>query len=133
MFLTQGRASLTPEKQRFAHEHGEMKNLEDIVKDIKPSVLIGNFFDFKAMTLFFAEKKWGCGFVWRQDQVPLNRVHLCVFSENTGCIMDSIKQLKKIVIIQACYTAFILSNPFYRGKNMTGFKHLMEDLTTFLK
>ncbi|KAI1241111.1 hypothetical protein IHE44_0009573 [Lamprotornis superbus] len=36
-----GRASLTHEKQRFAHEHGEMKNLEDIVRDIKPSVLIG--------------------------------------------------------------------------------------------
>ncbi|KFP02057.1 NADP-dependent malic enzyme, partial [Calypte anna] len=40
-FLTQGRASLTSEKQRFAHQHAEMKNLEDIVKDIKPSVLIG--------------------------------------------------------------------------------------------
>uniref|UniRef100_A0A8C5U2G9 Malic enzyme n=2 Tax=Malurus TaxID=55806 RepID=A0A8C5U2G9_9PASS len=39
--VVKGRASLTPEKQRFAHEHGEMKNLEDIVKDIKPSVLIG--------------------------------------------------------------------------------------------
>uniref|UniRef100_A0A8C9U4Y8 Malic enzyme n=1 Tax=Serinus canaria TaxID=9135 RepID=A0A8C9U4Y8_SERCA len=37
----EGRASLTHEKQRFAHEHHEMKNLEDIVKDIKPSVLIG--------------------------------------------------------------------------------------------
>ncbi|NXT48192.1 MAOX enzyme, partial [Pluvianellus socialis] len=39
--IVKGRASLTPEKQRFAHEHGEMKNLEDIVNDIKPSVLIG--------------------------------------------------------------------------------------------
>ncbi|NXH83005.1 MAOX enzyme, partial [Edolisoma coerulescens] len=39
--VVKGRASLTPEKQRFAQEHGEMKNLEDIVKDIKPSVLIG--------------------------------------------------------------------------------------------
>ncbi|XP_075001498.1 NADP-dependent malic enzyme [Calonectris borealis] len=39
--IVKGRASLTAEKQRFAHEHGEMKNLEDIVKDIKPSVLIG--------------------------------------------------------------------------------------------
>lgn len=39
--VVKGRASLTHEKQRFAHEHGEMKNLEDIVKDIKPSVLIG--------------------------------------------------------------------------------------------
>lgn len=63
LFCTQGRASLTHEKQRFAHEHRELKNLEDIVKDIKPTVLIGNFFDFKAMTLFSVEKKWGCGFV----------------------------------------------------------------------
>ncbi|KAM6083026.1 NADP-dependent malic enzyme [Chlamydotis macqueenii] len=39
--IVKGRASLTAEKQHFAHEHGEMKNLEDIVKDIKPSVLIG--------------------------------------------------------------------------------------------
>ncbi|KAM6207644.1 NADP-dependent malic enzyme [Sarcoramphus papa] len=39
--IVKGRASLTSEKQRFAHEHGEMKNLEDIVRDIKPSVLIG--------------------------------------------------------------------------------------------
>ncbi|NWY55000.1 MAOX enzyme, partial [Chionis minor] len=39
--IVKGRASLTPEKQRFAHEHGEMKNLEDIVNDIKPSALIG--------------------------------------------------------------------------------------------
>lgn len=39
--IVKGRASLTSEKQRFAHQHAEMKNLEDIVKDIKPSVLIG--------------------------------------------------------------------------------------------
>ncbi|XP_068264037.1 NADP-dependent malic enzyme [Nyctibius grandis] len=39
--IVKGRGSLTSEKQRFAHEHGEMKNLEDIVRDIKPSVLIG--------------------------------------------------------------------------------------------
>ncbi|XP_030800249.1 NADP-dependent malic enzyme isoform X1 [Camarhynchus parvulus] len=39
--VVKGRASLTHEKQRFAHQHHEMKNLEDIVKDIKPSVLIG--------------------------------------------------------------------------------------------
>lgn len=57
LFLAQGRASLTSEKQRFAHEHGEMKNLEDIVREIKPTVLIGNFFYFKAMTLFFVGKK----------------------------------------------------------------------------
>ncbi|XP_032910671.1 NADP-dependent malic enzyme [Catharus ustulatus] len=39
--IVKGRASLTHEKQRFAHEHREMKNLEEIVRDIKPSVLIG--------------------------------------------------------------------------------------------
>ncbi|KAM9018748.1 NADP-dependent malic enzyme [Ara ararauna] len=39
--IVKGRASLTSEKQHFAHEHAEMKNLEDIVRDIKPSVLIG--------------------------------------------------------------------------------------------
>ncbi|KAM9382578.1 NADP-dependent malic enzyme [Phaethornis superciliosus] len=39
--IVKGRASLTSEKQHFAHQHAEMKNLEDIVKDIKPSVLIG--------------------------------------------------------------------------------------------
>ncbi|NXR42341.1 MAOX enzyme, partial [Zosterops hypoxanthus] len=39
--VVKGRASLTHEKQRFAHEHRELKNLEDIVKDIKPTVLIG--------------------------------------------------------------------------------------------
>ncbi|KFV76748.1 NADP-dependent malic enzyme, partial [Dryobates pubescens] len=39
--IVKGRASLTPEKQRFAHPHPEMKNLEDIVRDIKPTVLIG--------------------------------------------------------------------------------------------
>ncbi|NWU35925.1 MAOX enzyme, partial [Hylia prasina] len=39
--VVKGRASLTHEKQRFAQEHGEMKNLEEIVKAIKPTVLIG--------------------------------------------------------------------------------------------
>ncbi|XP_062427032.1 NADP-dependent malic enzyme [Rhea pennata] len=39
--VVKGRASLTSEKKRFAHEHDEMKILEDIVRDIKPSVLIG--------------------------------------------------------------------------------------------
>ncbi|XP_050170392.1 NADP-dependent malic enzyme [Myiozetetes cayanensis] len=39
--VVKGRASLTSEKQRFAHEHAEMKDLEDIVRDIKPTVLIG--------------------------------------------------------------------------------------------
>ncbi|XP_004628315.1 NADP-dependent malic enzyme [Octodon degus] len=39
--IVKGRASLTQEKAKFAHEHKEMKNLEAIVKEIKPTVLIG--------------------------------------------------------------------------------------------
>lgn len=83
LFLTQGRASLTPEKQRFAHEHGEMKNLEDIVKDIKPSVLIGNFFDFKAMTLFFVEKKMGMWLCLKtRSSSSEQSLPLCVFGKH---------------------------------------------------
>ncbi|XP_044530367.1 NADP-dependent malic enzyme-like [Gracilinanus agilis] len=39
--IVKGRAFLTYEKERFAHEHYEMKNLEKIVQEIKPTVLIG--------------------------------------------------------------------------------------------
>lgn len=39
--IVKGRASLTQEKERFAQPHAEMKNLEDAVKDIKPTALIG--------------------------------------------------------------------------------------------
>lgn len=39
--IVKGRAALTHEKEQFAHQHAEMKNLEDIVNDIKPTVLIG--------------------------------------------------------------------------------------------
>uniref|UniRef100_F6QV43 Malic enzyme n=1 Tax=Monodelphis domestica TaxID=13616 RepID=F6QV43_MONDO len=39
--IVKGRSFLTHEKERFAHEHHEMKNLEEIVRDIKPTVLIG--------------------------------------------------------------------------------------------
>ncbi|XP_053143089.1 NADP-dependent malic enzyme isoform X2 [Hemicordylus capensis] len=39
--IVKGRASLTTEKKRFAHQHDEKKNLEDIVNDLKPTVLIG--------------------------------------------------------------------------------------------
>uniref|UniRef100_G1KCW3 Malic enzyme n=1 Tax=Anolis carolinensis TaxID=28377 RepID=G1KCW3_ANOCA len=39
--IVKGRASLTSEKQRFAHQHEEMKNLEDIVNKIRPTALIG--------------------------------------------------------------------------------------------
>ncbi|XP_077018463.1 NADP-dependent malic enzyme isoform X2 [Tamandua tetradactyla] len=39
--VVKGRASLTPEKEEFAHEHEEMKNLEAIVQKLKPTALIG--------------------------------------------------------------------------------------------
>ncbi|KAJ8784550.1 hypothetical protein J1605_008202 [Eschrichtius robustus] len=39
--IVKGRAALTQEKEEFAHEHEEMKNLEAIVRDIKPTTLIG--------------------------------------------------------------------------------------------
>ncbi|XP_053458343.1 NADP-dependent malic enzyme [Nycticebus coucang] len=39
--IVKQRASLTPEKEVFAHKHKEMKNLEAIVQEIKPTALIG--------------------------------------------------------------------------------------------
>ncbi|KAF7692893.1 hypothetical protein HF521_010503 [Silurus meridionalis] len=39
--IVKGRDHLTPEKQRFAHEHSEVKSLEEVVKELKPSALIG--------------------------------------------------------------------------------------------
>ncbi|XP_077145917.1 NADP-dependent malic enzyme [Ranitomeya variabilis] len=39
--IVKGRSSLTHEKERFAQPHAEMKNLEDVVKVIKPTALIG--------------------------------------------------------------------------------------------
>ncbi|MEJ1285618.1 malic enzyme 3 NADP(+)-dependent mitochondrial [Cricetulus griseus] len=39
--IVKGRASLTEEKEVFAQEHEEMKNLEAIVQKIKPTALIG--------------------------------------------------------------------------------------------
>ncbi|XP_074043186.1 NADP-dependent malic enzyme isoform X3 [Macrotis lagotis] len=39
--IVKRRASLTREKEKFVHEHHEMINLEDIVREIKPTVLIG--------------------------------------------------------------------------------------------
>ncbi|ELK00113.1 NADP-dependent malic enzyme [Pteropus alecto] len=39
--IVKGRSALTKEKGEFAHEHKEMKNLEDIVREIKPTALIG--------------------------------------------------------------------------------------------
>lgn len=38
----QGRDNLTHEKERFAHEHPPMKSLEDVVKELKPTAIIGN-------------------------------------------------------------------------------------------
>ncbi|KAM9316611.1 NADP-dependent malic enzyme [Gastrophryne carolinensis] len=39
--IVKGRSSLTHEKERFAHPHKEIRRLEDVVKDIKPTALIG--------------------------------------------------------------------------------------------
>lgn len=39
--LIQGRDHLTHEKERFAHEHAQMKKLEDVVKKLKPTAIIG--------------------------------------------------------------------------------------------
>ncbi|XP_073531738.1 NADP-dependent malic enzyme [Phyllobates terribilis] len=39
--IVKGRSSLTHEKERFAQPHAEMKKLEDVVKEIKPTALIG--------------------------------------------------------------------------------------------
>ncbi len=39
----QGRDNLTHEKERFAHEHAQMKKLEDVVKELKPTAIIGIF------------------------------------------------------------------------------------------
>ncbi|XP_048209587.1 LOW QUALITY PROTEIN: NADP-dependent malic enzyme [Perognathus longimembris pacificus] len=39
--IVKGRASLTPEKEQFAHTHEEMKSLEAIVQEVKPTALIG--------------------------------------------------------------------------------------------
>lgn len=37
----QGREHLTHEKERFAHEHQQMKKLEDVVQELKPTAIIG--------------------------------------------------------------------------------------------
>ncbi|KAM9439489.1 NADP-dependent malic enzyme [Clarias gariepinus] len=39
--IVKGRDHLTPEKQRFAHDHAQMKSLEDVVQDLKPTAIIG--------------------------------------------------------------------------------------------
>ncbi|XP_068137659.1 NADP-dependent malic enzyme isoform X2 [Hyperolius riggenbachi] len=39
--IVKGRSSLTHEKERFAHPHKEMKSLDEVVKEIKPTALIG--------------------------------------------------------------------------------------------
>ncbi|XP_061674659.1 NADP-dependent malic enzyme [Syngnathoides biaculeatus] len=39
--IVKGRDHLTHEKERFAHEHPQMRNLEDVVLELKPTALIG--------------------------------------------------------------------------------------------
>ncbi|KAI7806226.1 putative cytosolic malic enzyme 1 [Triplophysa rosa] len=39
--IVKGRGHLTHEKERFAHEHAQMKKLEDVVKELKPTAIVG--------------------------------------------------------------------------------------------
>lgn len=39
--IVKGRDNLTHEKERFAHEHPQMKSLGDVVRELKPTALIG--------------------------------------------------------------------------------------------
>lgn len=39
--IVKGRDHLTHEKERFAHEHTQMNRLEDVVREIKPTAIIG--------------------------------------------------------------------------------------------
>lgn len=39
--IVKGRDHLTHEKERFAHEHPQMRRLEDVVHEIKPTAIIG--------------------------------------------------------------------------------------------
>lgn len=39
--IVKGRDNLTHEKERFAHEHAQMRKLEDVVKELKPTAIIG--------------------------------------------------------------------------------------------
>ncbi|XP_058504652.1 NADP-dependent malic enzyme [Solea solea] len=39
--IVKGRDNLTHEKERFAHEHPQMEKLEDVVRQLKPTAIIG--------------------------------------------------------------------------------------------
>uniref|UniRef100_A0A669DRV3 Malic enzyme n=1 Tax=Oreochromis niloticus TaxID=8128 RepID=A0A669DRV3_ORENI len=39
--IVKGRDHLTHEKERFSHEHPQMKKLEDVVRELKPTAIIG--------------------------------------------------------------------------------------------
>ncbi|KAM4579666.1 NADP-dependent malic enzyme [Odontesthes bonariensis] len=39
--IVKGRDHLTHEKERFAHEHPQMKSLEDVIRELKPTAIIG--------------------------------------------------------------------------------------------
>lgn len=41
-YAFQGRSHLNHEKEEFAHEHPHVKTLEEVVKTIKPTAIIGN-------------------------------------------------------------------------------------------
>lgn len=39
----QGRSHLNHEKEEFAHEHPHIKTLEEVVKTVKPTAIIGSY------------------------------------------------------------------------------------------
>ncbi|KAG9278370.1 NADP-dependent malic enzyme [Astyanax mexicanus] len=39
--IVKGRDHLTAEKERFAHQHSQMRKLEDVVRELKPTAIIG--------------------------------------------------------------------------------------------
>lgn len=45
----QGRSHLNHEKEEFAHEHAQIKTLEEVVSIIKPTAIIGEFTSVKCM------------------------------------------------------------------------------------
>lgn len=42
-FVYQGRSHLNHEKEEFAHEHPHIKTLEEVVKTVKPTAIIGSY------------------------------------------------------------------------------------------
>lgn len=41
-FISQGRSHLSHEKEMFAHDHPNVRTLEEVVQTVKPTAIIGN-------------------------------------------------------------------------------------------